>query len=582
MLIIRHRYTSGVTLLDLLVVIAILIILVGVAIVAGNSARMRAYNTQALVCGEQIRKAQTLYYSEKQTFADTFDKLDAKMVARCALVSVVEVNASTQGYTYTVAHARGNTKYTVEDDRASSATLAGGAENAAGASDTSSGGQVVQANPPALTGTSRVLIRIQIDSNADMAKTFAATGLTYRLKHPNGHVDTGVLTTGAATPTAQSVMFDNVPSGPYTIELPLTVRADPWQYDLNTIGEQTGPIGGAASTAYVPVTSPRVAVDPARNVATFSFSTAAGNFTQVAFNEVNYADRGYPMIRVDPQDGYAGYALTDPDLAAQPYFHLLYQSYYGSAFKPVYPNGAGPATYPFPSGTQNMPEAPNQLTTYGLNDATNTYYRNVSGSWSVPPGQKFAFAGRRKQVFVLNTTPDNAVIYPSTTFKIPGNITTTVKVPMASTDRAVTIRLNFPEPLPANTTADRPFSMTMVAGTNFTQVLTSNVTPAAWDAGSTAFVDLTRTNSGATLLATATPVADTASGTATQLPGTITSADTLTRYVLDPTGLTLAPGADPANPTFAWAFTRTQTSDTVLNATYVKQTRTCTSCTWTP
>ncbi|MDR6218794.1 hypothetical protein [Deinococcus soli (ex Cha et al. 2016)] len=120
------------TLLDLLLVIAILIILIGVAIVAGNSARSRAYNTQALVCGEQIRKAQTLYYSEQQAFADGFAKLDPKMVAQCLLVIVTEVNASAGSYTYTVAHQRGNATYTIEDDRASVSLLAGDAVNGSG------------------------------------------------------------------------------------------------------------------------------------------------------------------------------------------------------------------------------------------------------------------------------------------------------------------------------------------------------------------------------------------------------------------------------------------------------------------
>lgn len=140
--------------IELLVVISALIILAALALFAAQQARTRAYNTQAMVCGEQIRKAQTLYYSEQQAFANSFDKLDQKMVARCALVSVVEVTASASGYTYTVAHERGNAKFTIEDDKGTTAVLApAGTVNGAAAADTSSGGQVVAPVTPAPTST---------------------------------------------------------------------------------------------------------------------------------------------------------------------------------------------------------------------------------------------------------------------------------------------------------------------------------------------------------------------------------------------------------------------------------------------
>lgn len=256
------------TLLDLLVVIAILIILVGVAIVAGNSARTRAFNTQALMCGEQVRKAQALYYSERQRFASDFTELNADMVARCALVTVTEVSASAQNYRYTVAHTRGNAKYTIEDDTQSTTLAAAGTVNGAAAGpQTASDGTVVTPAGQIPPGLGRVTV--VATENGD-----APNGLPFRVikgsaplggvqcAGPGTHFDGTVTPTNFTSSCTAGLPWKNmqVDLNPGSYELiPEPLTASPNMYGT-TYPQTSIPFtitAGEATTVTLPIVSAR-------------------------------------------------------------------------------------------------------------------------------------------------------------------------------------------------------------------------------------------------------------------------------------------------------------------------------------
>ena len=103
--------SGGFTLIQMLVVLSIIGILVGALVIANKSAKVRAYNVQALMCAEQIRKAQSNFYVNTHVFG-TYAQLDTGMLSRCSLVEVTPVTETASGFEYTVKHAQGSATYT--------------------------------------------------------------------------------------------------------------------------------------------------------------------------------------------------------------------------------------------------------------------------------------------------------------------------------------------------------------------------------------------------------------------------------------------------------------------------------------
>lgn len=135
----RTRRQHGFTLIQMLVVLGIISILVVALVYANRSAKVRAYNVQALVCAEQIRKAQSVYYVENGNHFGTYAQLDTGMLSRCNLVQVTPVTETATGYEYTVKHALGSATYTPSE-----------ADNSVGHQDTS----VAASNGSAPSGNS--------------------------------------------------------------------------------------------------------------------------------------------------------------------------------------------------------------------------------------------------------------------------------------------------------------------------------------------------------------------------------------------------------------------------------------------
>ncbi|MDR6218238.1 hypothetical protein [Deinococcus soli (ex Cha et al. 2016)] len=527
---------KALTIIELLVGIAILIVLVGLAIAGGNTARARAYNTQALVCGEQIRKAQTLYYSEKQAFADAFGKLDPKMVARCALVSVVEVTASAQGYTYTVAHARGNAKYTVQDDRGGAAVLAGNAENGAGAADTSSGGQVV-GPVEKVTGSGSLTLEVTSDAGVYAANVTAPAGMPYRLIHPNGFVDQGVIQTTSGN---WSALFANMPAGEYTLELPYKHVVGVWQ----SVFDRLFPITGTCS-AYQPGV-----VDAAANTVRCKTTLGAGQNGTVRLMSGTFTTPPLPSLTVMPDAASIGSlpGLYDSSVKYRSAWRLnsaddMSVGWLGETGQ--YWNYAGVLE-------RMLSRAPGDL--YNVINVDRTGYSGPSYTTS---GNRMLEAGRVRML------TSSVTQLPGEHF--PGNLDYVVKVPMVETTTALVVNLNFPE-VPANVTSDPHYTIRRQANVSYSDANNAIfgyevISLSSWAAPH-------RTVTGAVFSATYTPTRD---FTGVVIPEIVNTTGGLVRYV--PVGL-----SDGSYQSFTAP--RGAPADTVVNITYKKQTRAGVGAPW--
>ena len=79
------RTEQAFTLIELLIVIAVLGVLMTLATVAWKEAKVRAYDAQALICARGIKTAEAIHYNDTRTFT-TFDNLAGADIGACKVV----------------------------------------------------------------------------------------------------------------------------------------------------------------------------------------------------------------------------------------------------------------------------------------------------------------------------------------------------------------------------------------------------------------------------------------------------------------------------------------------------------------
>ena len=111
------RNQKGFTLIELMIVIAIIGILAAIAIPQFSNYRTRANNAAALSDAKNYATAQEVYYTDWSTYADTYDKLSGAGFRD--LTSDVEISYGTinsSSFSATFSHKGGDKQYTVSSD----------------------------------------------------------------------------------------------------------------------------------------------------------------------------------------------------------------------------------------------------------------------------------------------------------------------------------------------------------------------------------------------------------------------------------------------------------------------------------
>lgn len=104
---------KGFTLIEILIVIAIIGILAAIAIPQFSLYRTRAYNNAAISDLRTAAIAQEAYFINHNKYTDLIDDLTGDYsLVRTKDVSLT-INANTTGYTMTAFHSSGNKSYTV-------------------------------------------------------------------------------------------------------------------------------------------------------------------------------------------------------------------------------------------------------------------------------------------------------------------------------------------------------------------------------------------------------------------------------------------------------------------------------------
>jgi len=109
------RNEKGFTLIELMIVIAIIGILAAIAIPQFSSYRTKAYNAAAESDIRNAALAEESYYTEYQNYADTLDLLKSgnSGFTNSANVTIGFSNVNNTSYTITSKHNSGNKTYTL-------------------------------------------------------------------------------------------------------------------------------------------------------------------------------------------------------------------------------------------------------------------------------------------------------------------------------------------------------------------------------------------------------------------------------------------------------------------------------------
>ncbi len=105
---------KGFTLIELMIVIAIIGILAAIAIPQFTSYRQRGFNAAAQSDLRNAATAQEAYYTDGQTYTQTIADLTPRGFAPSANVTLVgAIQAGTAGYTMTMKHVSGASQWTL-------------------------------------------------------------------------------------------------------------------------------------------------------------------------------------------------------------------------------------------------------------------------------------------------------------------------------------------------------------------------------------------------------------------------------------------------------------------------------------
>ncbi len=109
---------AGFSIIELVIIVAIIGILSIIAIPSYNSLRIRAYNATANSSGKQAAIAQGTYDSVHDLYAPDLDTLLTvdRNLTDAISVTFIWVGVSDSGYTINVTHESGNKWYTYQDD----------------------------------------------------------------------------------------------------------------------------------------------------------------------------------------------------------------------------------------------------------------------------------------------------------------------------------------------------------------------------------------------------------------------------------------------------------------------------------
>lgn len=109
----RIQLNKGFTLIEIMIVIAIIGILAAIAIPQFSAYRKRSFNAIAVSDLRNAATAQEAYYVEYRSYANSYEALAKRPDFYTSADIKLNVNGDQNGYAMTAYHPKGNTTYTL-------------------------------------------------------------------------------------------------------------------------------------------------------------------------------------------------------------------------------------------------------------------------------------------------------------------------------------------------------------------------------------------------------------------------------------------------------------------------------------